>query len=80
MISKLKTDPKVVGIKQSRKAVTTGRAICVFLAHDADPHLIVPFQELCAQYVVPVDASASMKELGQVCGIAVGAAVAVLVK
>jgi large subunit ribosomal protein L7A len=80
LISKLKTEPMVVGIKQSRKAVTAGRAVCVFLAFDADPHITDPLEEICAQHQVPVDRSASMKELGSACGIAVGAAVAALVK
>ena len=80
MISKLKTESKVVGIKQSRKAVTAGKAVCVFLAADADPHVTDPLEELCAQYQVPVERGVSMKELGCACGISVGAAVAALVR
>ena len=79
MISKLKTEPKVVGIKQSRKAVQAGRAVRVFLADDADPRITEPFEELCTVHQVPVERRVSMKELGQACGIAVGAAVAALV-
>ena len=78
MISKLKTEAKVVGIKQSRKAVRDGRAAVVFLAGDADPAVTGPIEELSLQARVPVEHVGTMEELGAACGISVGAAVAVL--
>lgn len=80
MISKLKNASKVVGIKQSRKAVAAGKAACVFLAADADPHVVDPVERLCAEHQVPVERTASMRELGQACDISVGAAVVALLR
>ncbi len=80
MISKLKTDAKVVGIKQSRKAIQEGRAAHVFLADDADPCVIEPLEALSVEHQVPVEHVPAMRTLGSACGISVGAAVAVLLK
>lgn len=80
MISKLKNGKKVVGLKQTRKAVNTGRADQVFLAIDADPAVTDPIAALCREKQVPLEFSASMKELGSLCGISVGASAAALLK
>lgn len=80
MISRLKNEAKVVGIKQSRKAVQEGRALCVFLAGDADPGVTGPLEELCTRQNIPVEHIPAMRDLGSACGISVGAAVAVLLK
>lgn len=80
MISRLKTGKKVVGLKQTRKAVQAGRALAVFLACDADPAVTEPISAMCAAAQVPVEASLSMRELGQECGISVGAAMAALLE
>ena len=71
MLAKLLSAPKVVGVKQTRKAVREGRAALVFLAKDADPALTAPLAEACA-----VNGSATMAQLGKACGISVGASVA----
>ena len=76
----LKTSPKVVGAKQTRRAANDGRAPRVFLAKDADPRVTEPVESLCAEKGVPVVKDHTMKELGSACGIAVGSAVAALVK
>ncbi len=78
MLSKLKDSPKVVGLKQSRRAIADGTAALVFLADDADPHLTDSIRDLCRQHTVPVTNVETMKALGSACGISVGAAVAVL--
>ena len=70
VISKLQTANKVVGVKQTRKAIAQGRAVQVFLASDADPALTQPLKQLCRQNAVPVDESAQMRALGAACGIA----------
>ena len=79
MLSELKTGPRVVGAKQTRRAVVDGRAKRVYLAQDADPVITGPIEALCREHAVPVETAASLRELGQACGIAVGAAVAALV-
>lgn len=80
MLSELKQGAKVVGVKQTRRAIDDGRAARVFLAQDADPALTAPVETLCAEKGIPVERVAQMKELGSACGIAVGSAVAALLR
>ena len=80
MLEELQAKEKVVGVKQSRRAIRDGLARQVFLAADADPSLTAPFLQECAARDVPVATAWTMRELGQAAGIQVGAAVAVLLK
>lgn len=80
MLEELKNGTKVVGAKQTKRALTDGRALRVFLAGDADPALCLPIRKLCEGQGVAVVEAGSMKELGEACSIAVGAAVAALVR
>ena len=80
MLSKLKSGKKLVGVKQSGRAIKDGSAACVYVSKDADPMVIRPIEELCTQNLTPIVFVDTMKELGSACDIAVGAAVAVLVK
>ena len=75
MITELNTQEKVIGVKQSRKAIREGRAKRVFLAYDADPAITDPVAESCAQAGIPEEDSHTMAQLGQACRITVGAAV-----
>ena len=78
MLSELKQGSKVVGVKQTKRAINDGKAVRVFLAEDADPRVTDPIAVLCEERAVPVERVAQMKELGSACGIAVGSAVAAL--
>ena len=80
MLTELDKQAKVVGAKQVKRAVESGRALRVFLAEDADPQVTEPVRALCESRGVPVEAAASMRELGRACGIAVGSAVAALIR
>ena len=80
MLSELKAGAKVVGAKQTKRAVDGACALRVFLASDADPRVTEPVEALCSERGVPVEKGATMRELGAACGIAVGAAVAALVR
>ena len=80
MLSELKNSPKVVGVRQLRKAVGRDEIRRVFLADDADPAVTEPVEALARERAVPVTRVRSMKELGQACGIAVGASAAGLLK
>ena len=72
---------KVVGLKQTRRAVTEGCAEKVYVARDADPALTEPLLQICRSMGVCAVEVRSMKELGRACAIAVGtAAAAVLAK
>ncbi|MCI8478039.1 MAG: 50S ribosomal protein L7ae-like protein [Oscillospiraceae bacterium] len=83
MLSELKgrsSEQRVVGVKQTKRALLDGNAAQVFLAGDADPRVIEPVARLCEEKGVPVARTASMKELGAACGIAVGSAAAALLR
>ena len=80
MLPELASSNRVVGVKQSRKAIREGRAARVFLAADADPAITEPIGEVCADQGIPVWGEATMAQIGQACRITVGAAVAVVLK
>ena len=75
MITELASKEKVIGVKQSRKAIRDGRAKRVFLACDADPTITDPVAENCQALGIPVDDAYTMAQLGHACRITVGAAV-----
>ena len=80
MIQELSGPNKVVGAKQAKRALLDGRAARLYIAVDADPRLLQPLVQEAVNRQVPVSQVPTMKDLGQSCGIAVGAAVAVLLK
>ncbi|USF27858.1 Ribosome-associated protein L7Ae-like protein [Firmicutes bacterium ASF500] len=80
MIPELSGSNRVVGAKQVKRALKDGRAARLYMAMDADPRLLQPLVQEAVNRQVPVSQAPTMKELGQSCGIAVGAAVAVLLK
>ena len=77
-MSEIASCHKVVGIKQSGRALREGRVRKVFFACDADPMMLTSIETLCAEGNVPVERDATMRELGQAAGIAVGASVIAL--
>ena len=76
MLEQLKTQRKVVGIKQLRKSLKDGQVIRVFVAENADPKLTDPLTEECNRLGVELIMVPTMAELGKACGISVGAAAA----
>lgn len=66
----------VTGLKQTVRAVLSGKARQVFLARDADERLKRQVLEACANMAVPVSYVDRMAELGKSCGIRVDAATA----
>ena len=69
-----KTAQKVVGVKQAIKALEKDTVRLVLIAEDADDKVLKPLIDLCIEKNVPYEKSESMKELGRLCGIQVGAA------
>lgn len=78
--AELKTAKKVIGAKQSLKALEKGLAVLVYLATDADARVIEPVREMCVAHNVAVDITLSMADLGTACGIRVGAAAVTCLK
>ena len=70
----------VVGSKQLRKALTSGRARCVWLAENADPAITEPIEDMCRKNLVECVWVCSKEQLGHACGIEVGAAAAAAVE
>ena len=79
MLDELKTDSKVVGIKQLRKALIAGKAKRVFIALDADPALTEPLVEQCKLSQIEVITVPTMKQLGDACESTVAAAAAAII-
>ena len=69
----------VVGVKQLKKALQRGTARCVYLAENADPALTEPLEAMCLQNHIQCAWIGSMLDLGNACGIDVGAAAAAVV-
>lgn len=78
MADELMTSPKVVGAKQVRRALEKGSVARLYIARDADPALLQPLVQKSVDLGIRVEQFDSMKQLGEACGIAVGAAVAAL--
>ena len=74
-LESLKTAKKVVGCKQTRRAIQEGRASVLFLADDAAPLAL----EATMQGIEIVRAP-TMTALGRHCGISVSAACAAIVR
>ena len=69
----------VVGAKQLRKALNRGDAKRVYLAQNADPAITDPLAKLCKENRITCTWVKSMTDLGQACGIEVGAAAAAII-
>ena len=75
VLTELASQEKVIGVKQSRKAVREGRAKRVYLACDADPAITEPVAVSCEAAGIPVETEHTMAQLGRACRITVGASV-----
>lgn len=80
MLDELKTNNKIVGLKQTRRGIIEGKVTKVFIAEDADSRITTPLIEECKNNGIEVEYAKTMMELGAVSGIDVGAAVAAIVK
>jgi large subunit ribosomal protein L7A len=67
---------KVVGVKQTVKAIKNGDVKTVYIAKDADDKLIQSVKILIDESSLELVYISTMKELGKLCGIDVGAATA----
>ncbi|GAU79696.1 ribosomal L7Ae/L30e/S12e/Gadd45 family protein [Fusibacter sp. 3D3] len=80
-INELSNNPKlVIGVKQTTKILTSGHAKVVFIAKDAEQHVVRRIIQLATEQEVEIIFVETMKELGRACNIDVGAATAVIEK
>jgi large subunit ribosomal protein L7A len=69
-----------IGIKQSLKAISNGKAVALYIAEDAEQHVIRSIVEKAENQNIPIVYVKTMVLLGKACAIDVGAATAVIVK
>jgi len=63
---------RVIGTKQTVRALEKGCVSAVYIASDAEEHVIRDVKALCAKNGVPIVMIDTMEELGKACGIDVG--------
>lgn len=81
MLEMLQHEKKVVGIKQVTRSLNDGLDMkCVYVASDAEAHLLEKIQKLASEKQVEIVSVESRKILGKVCGIDVGATVVAVLK
>jgi large subunit ribosomal protein L7A len=70
----------IVGTKQTLKALKNGLVKEVLIAEDADHKLTTKVLIVAQEKNVPINKIETMKKLGKLCGIEVGAATAAIVR
>ncbi|MFO7274602.1 MULTISPECIES: ribosomal L7Ae/L30e/S12e/Gadd45 family protein [Thermaerobacter] len=71
---------RTVGTKQTLKAVLRGEAVRVYVARDAEPHVVRDLVQACQARGVELEYVDTMRELGSACKIKVGAASAAILE
>lgn len=69
---------KIIGVKQATKSLKSNKAKVLFIAKDAEQHVVREILQLADDHGVEVVYVQTMKELGKACEIDVGAATAVI--
>lgn len=65
---------KVIGAKQTKKAIEEGLAKEVYVAKDADSFVVDEIIQLCKKNSLNIVYIDTMTQLGEMCGIDVGSA------
>lgn len=79
MVSKIEGQ-KVVGVKQTLKALKNGKGKVLYIAKDADSNITDPILELAKSDSLQIIFVDTMKELGNLCDIDVASATALLLE
>lgn len=80
MLDSLQQSNKVIGIKQTNKALNQDKVKTLYLAEDAEAHLIEKLKDIASKKNIEIIYVDSMKKLGKACGIDVSAATAAVLK
>lgn len=81
MLNKLKkASKKTIGTKQTLRAIQQEQAKLVFIARDAEEHVVLDVVQLCQKKDITPIYVDNMEELGEACGIQVGAASAAILR
>ena len=60
---------KVIGVKQSIKAIKDGKGTVLYVAKDAERKIIIPLVEIALRNEIKVIEIDTMRDLGKMCGI-----------
>jgi large subunit ribosomal protein L7A len=71
---------KHVGSKQTLKAIDRDQARAVYVAKNAERHILDPIIRACTARGVPLVYAENMQVLGKACGIEVGCAAAAIIE
>ena len=71
---------RVVGVKQTTRALQKGTAERIYLAADADECITAPVASAAKAKGLACEAVPTMQELGKACGIRAGASAAAILK
>ncbi|WP_330408010.1 ribosomal L7Ae/L30e/S12e/Gadd45 family protein [Vallitalea guaymasensis] len=77
---RLKTNSKVIGMKQTLKALENDEVEVLYVAKDAQDKVTTRLIELAGSQQIPVVYIDTMEELGSVCDVEVKTATAALIK
>ena len=69
----------IIGLKQTLKAIQSDRAVKIYLAADADGYIRKSVTDACIQKNLEIIYVSTMKELGEACGINIGASTAAVI-
>ena len=79
-MEELRNGPHTVGLRTTLRAVQSDKALRVYVAEDADVFVRRRVQEAASAANVPYEYVATMKDLGESCGLSVKTACAALTK
>jgi large subunit ribosomal protein L7A len=72
---------KIVGLKQTLRAIQQDRVNAVYIADDVEDHILRKITGPCQEKEIPlITTDMSQKELGRFCQIEVGAAIIGIIK
>lgn len=77
-LEEIKNGNKVIGTKQVIKAIARDSVKRVYIAGDAEPHVVGPIKEMCIDHKIEIEVIEKMETLGKACGIEVGSAAVAL--
>ncbi|SET78674.1 large subunit ribosomal protein L7A [Natronincola peptidivorans] len=80
MLEALQQTNKVIGVKQTNKALNQDKVKTLYLAQDAEAFLLEKLKDAANKKEVEILYVDSMKKLGKACGIDVSAAAAAILK
>lgn len=80
MLDELALQKKVIGLKQTNRAIKDNLVLKIYVARDADERVISPIVDSCENKGIAVVYVDTMKELGNSAGIDIGSAVVAIIK